>query len=425
MDCMNIIESIVGSFFEIASILSLLKVFREESQRNNNILAYAFCAVTALYIAIVNYYGLGRFLLLFSYGAIVVYAVGFYHFPLKRGIFLVCTSIILVGLIELLVYAPVSLLQKLQVPDTVILLIAVTATFAVSSMIPKYNLFLRLREGMSDEDLKGYYYSILACFVVIVTVMYFQKNGEMSFLEGLYLFTAVGIIMVSAYKISVYRRELKLQKEYSQVYGEVVREIRERQHKFTNQLNAVYSLCYLYDSYEELVQKLKEESGVLQNYVMPAKLLVLEEPVVVAHVYQKMCEALDRGICLEMELSSGVKELGIPEIYLVEVIGNLLDNAMDEVDRRGLGETVYLEIHPEGESVCICVSNEHEKIPHAVYKEFFKRGYSGKGAGRGEGLAYVKKIVHRYRGELEVGNVMRKEKNCFYIKILFPVKKSK
>ena len=153
---MERIEEIVvtiSSFFESASILSLLQVFREGDQRKINIRTYAFCAVVALYIAIVNHYGLGRFLLLFSYGAIVVYAVGFYHFPLKRGIFLVCTSIILVGLIELLVYAPVSLLQKLQVPDTVILLIAVTATFAVSSMIPKYNLFLRLREGMSDEEI--------------------------------------------------------------------------------------------------------------------------------------------------------------------------------------------------------------------------------------------------------------------------------
>ena len=64
---------------------------------------------------------------------------------------------------------------------------------------------------------------------------------------------------------------------------------------------------------------------------MPAKILILESPLVVAHVYQKMYEAREAGIDMELDLRCGLQDLKIPEIYLIEVLGNLLGNAMDEI----------------------------------------------------------------------------------------------
>lgn len=211
----------------------------------------------------------------------------------------------------------------------------------------------------------------------------------------------------------------KLLKDYFSVYGEAIQEIRERQHKFINQLNAVYSLCLLYDSYEELVQKMQEELENLKDYIMPAKILILENPIVVSHVYQKMCEANENNIELKMDFSCGLDTIDIPEIYLVEIIGNLLDNAMDEVKTRQLGEKVYFAVFQSEEGICIQICNEHEKIPYSEYKEFFKRGYTSKGKGHGEGLAYVKKIVHKYRGIIDVENILLNNRNCFSIKVIF------
>ncbi len=46
----------------------------------------------------------------------------------------------------------------------------------------------------------------------------------------------VAIIALSSYKLNKYRYEVKLRTEYSEKYGEVLEQIRERQHKFSNQL---------------------------------------------------------------------------------------------------------------------------------------------------------------------------------------------
>lgn len=246
-------------------------------------------------------------------------------------------------------------------------------------------------------------------------------GNEMIVIVSCFLGTT-GILMLIKVGISDWYWKIKLSKMlkgYFSVYGEAIQEIQERQHKFTNQLNAIYSLCLLYDNYDDLVQKMQEELDNLKKYTMPAKLLILENPIIVSHVYQKMCEANKSNIELKMNFSCGLDTIDIPEIYMVEIIGNLLDNAMDEVKSRRLGEKVYFVVFQSEEGICIQVCNEHEKIPYSKYKEFFKRGYSSKGKGHGVGLAYVKKIVHKYRGDIEVGNIVMNNQNCFSVKIIF------
>lgn len=238
--------------------------------------------------------------------------------------------------------------------------------------------------------------------------------------EGFFLLMAVLAVVCAAYKISVYYYEWKVRKEYSEAYKNMIDMIRNRQHKFMNQLNAVYLLFELYDNYEDLVREQAKELKSLKEYMMPNRLLVLERPLMITHVYQKMCEAMDKGIDLQINLSCSMQEVGVPDVFLIEIIGNVLDNAMDEVVMRGQDEVVYLFIFRDQGRVYIHICNEHEKIPYAVYKNFFRRGYSSKGENRGLGLPYVKRIVDKYRGSIEIGNEEIQGKNCFCVKISFP-----
>lgn len=420
MAWISTIRDFVSSFFEVASMLAVLTVFEKEKQKSGSAPKFIFSAAIAAYTLIISLCNANQLFMLLNYVAIAGFSVLVYKFPIKKGIFLTCFTIIFVGTLELLMYILLTFLYKLEINNSVVQLVVVGMTYCISFAISQLKLS-KIQDNLSNDSIKGYYYSIFACVMVIVTVMYFKFNKGISVLEGIYLLIAIGVVLVSAYKISVYRYELRIQKEYSEVYGEVVSEIRERQHKFTSQLDAVYSLTVLYDNYEELVEKMREKLESLRYYIMPAKLLILEEPLVIAHVYQKQCEAVERNIEMEMQLSCSLHNLGVPEIYLVEIIGNLLDNAMDEIVAGGLGEKLYLEIFPQREygQICIQVLNEHEKILPSVFSEFFKKGYSSKGKNRGEGLPYVKKIVNKYRGKLEVGNIERNGKNCFFIKVMF------
>lgn len=84
---------------------------------------------------------------------------------------------------------------------------------------------------------------------------------------------------------------------------------------------------------------------------------------------------------------------------------------------RKKNEEICFKISFIDEKVCISVSNEHDKIPYNTYSQFFDKGYSQKGENRGLGLLYVKKIVRKYNGYIEIGNIKRSQKNYFEIRI--------
>ncbi len=152
---------------------------------------------------------------------------------------------------------------------------------------------------------------------------------------------------------------------------------------------------------------------------MPDTMMVLGRPLVIAHIYKKMCEAENMGIVMKTQFSCSLKDINIPDIYLIEIIGNLIDNAMEETISRKLNENIFVSISTDIEEVCIHIYNEHSRIPYSVYNKFFEQGFSTKGDRRGAGLPYVKRIVNRYGGRIEIGNTEFNGKNCFSVFIYF------
>ena len=152
---------------------------------------------------------------------------------------------------------------------------------------------------------------------------------------------------------------------------------------------------------------------------MPNKILILERPLVITHIYNKLCEAKEKNIDVTTEFSCSLNDISIPDILFVEIIGNLLDNAIEEVEKDVKREKVIFSILENQDEVCISVSNEHIKIPYEQYGQFFAEGYSTKGESRGIGLPYVKKIVENYSGRIDIGNVELDGRNYFTIRIYF------
>ena len=256
---------------------------------------------------------------------------------------------------------------------------------------------------------------ISIAFGVIVNMINFDEG--MTFGEGLYLFLLVCIFLIMIYKISKEQIELEVRREYEKRYDEVISEIRARQHKFTNQLNSIYSLHKLYDNYDELVEHQMIEMERLNQYAMPNKILILERPLVITHIYNKLCEAKEKNIDVTIEFSCSLNDISVPDILFVEIIGNLLDNAIEEVEKSVKREKVLFSISEKQDEICISVSNEHIKIPYEEYRKFFNEGYSTKGESRGIGLPYVKRIVENYSGRIDMGNVELDGSNYFTIRL--------
>lgn len=412
---------IINTLFEITGIFFFIQSLVSKDRKRKWFWCIVLFATVLFFVAVVNVFQCDRKLLLLCYGVIIVFTSFYYRLGIKESILYTIIAVVAVSMIELIVYIPLRLLGRLGLNDSIITFIAVCITVCICILFAQIQIISWIKNWMKFDKNRFYYLSVIASVMVIIAIIYFKERREMSLLEGIYLLAALVILFISVYRITFYQKELKLHKQYSAVYGEAIREIRERQHKFSDQLDAIYGLYRVYDNYDDLVQKQKEQLGRLREYVMPAKILILESPLVVAHVYQKMYEAKEAGIDMKLDLRCGLQDLKIPEIYLIEVIGNLLGNAMDEILARGKGEKLYLSIYQLKSTVYIQVYNEHDRIPIETFKKFFERGYSSKGEGRGVGLHYVKKIVHQYGGELDVGNIKVEGKYCFSIKVSFEV----
>ena len=179
-------------------------------------------------------------------------------------------------------------------------------------------------------------------------------------------------------------------------------------------MDAVYSLHKLYGDYKMLVEVQREYLGKLEDYEMPADVLVLENPIIIAHVYEKIMEAQEAGIHIKMKLSCELSDCGVKDIHMIEIIGTLLDNAIQDMVENGKTKFLRLEIKRE-EGISIRVANPHEKLKISELKKMFDKGFSSKGEGRGIGLYNVKQLAKKYKIDFMIENKIFEDENyiCF------------
>ena len=116
------------------------------------------------------------------------------------------------------------------------------------------------------------------------------------------------------------------------------------------------------------------------------------------------------GISVEYEINIGNLECNMPIHKMVELLGNLLNNAMEAVMKTE-NRKVYVMMREDVNCIQIEVFNESQMIDEKKLKEFFKRGYSDKGEKRGYGLYNVRKICEEYHAAIACKNEIRKGEN--------------
>lgn len=406
-----------NSLMEITSILFLVEAMgaeRYEKKRTVRLIVYIL--LSGFTIA-ANINEMNKFLFLLCYP--LFFLLVFYESRQRKVLTLICLciGILLVSIIELIAYIPIGIITNFFELKIDLSFLAVFLALLACYIIRKKEILLLIQHWLKEMGKKLYIEIFVASIMIGIPLIFSKFNMGFSFTEGTYLILMLSVLLIAMYKIEVYRKELSIKNNYEGKYTETIELIRARQHKFMNQLDSIYLLFELYSDYDKLVEKQKESLGQLKEYLLPNKILILERPVVVTHIYSKMCEAEDRGIILHTDFSCSLHEISIPDIMLIEITGNLLDNAMDEVAERGQDERIYFNIYKEEAWSVLEVCNEHSVIPYEEYRRFFEQGYSNKGEKRGTGLPYVKKIVNKYAGKLEVGNVRIFDANCFSIKV--------
>ena len=141
-------------------------------------------------------------------------------------------------------------------------------------------------------------------------------------------------------------------------------------------------------------------------------LLKISDKVLAGFLYTKL-SAVVKPIEFEVELGNGTIISRTPERDIIEVIGTLIDNAVDACDDENNHIRIYISSegadtpYKEDDKLIFEIMNEHPTVPMSSFEKFFEKGWSTKSGGSGErgfGLYNAKRLVKLHKGEITVDN---------------------
>lgn len=234
-------------------------------------------------------------------------------------------------------------------------------------------------------------------------------------ISGILVLTVILCIHGLLYRIKYQEKQAELEayKTYSVAFSDLITQIRARQHEFDNHISALCNLHYICKDYDELVsEQSKYAKDVIGNNRFH-RLLVSGNPVIAGFLYGKLSSIQEQGI--EVTYTFHISEFTskIPVYLVVELIGNLLKNAVEAVKTQQVEKQIHLSCTENENEFCLGVRNRSKKIPLDEMGRFFEKGYSSKGSGRGLGLYNVKEICEKYGVDIVCDNTEVDDKNWF------------
>lgn len=260
--------------------------------------------------------------------------------------------------------------------------------------------------------------------IILAALVQFKLEYKMGIFTYIILIFFIGmyiVFYVGYMKLQNAIREkdesLCLHKKYEQSYEELIQDIRIKQHDFNNHITAIYGQIYTCDSLEELVDVQKAYCEKLVTDTQLYKLLRFKDTVISGFLYQKLCGIDKRKIKLKCDVKTDNFKVSMPETVLVEILGILIDNAIEEAEKTDEKEIV-VSVEGKENGIQISVENSSRPIADTELSSMFDLGSSTKGEKRGIGLFKVKKYCLEYGVQIIVEVDRHREPIFFIIRIL-------
>ena len=176
--------------------------------------------------------------------------------------------------------------------------------------------------------------------------------------------------------------------------------LRKQRHDFMNHLQVVFSLLELGDGDEAM----KYVESIYSDIKKVGSALRTDIPAVNALIAAKRQDCADRGIDLELRITSGWHDLPVSGWEMCRVFGNLIDNAREALleDADNPNRRIVLGIDETPGAFSFRVANNGPAIPLQLQRSIFQMGFTTKSEGHGSGLSIVEEILKRYGGDIRV-----------------------
>lgn len=203
--------------------------------------------------------------------------------------------------------------------------------------------------------------------------------------------------------ISIFRDRTEVIKMAEELSGirYMLDALRAFNHEFMNKLHVI--LGYLHIGEVDNAVEYITHTTLLSSQAVREVVNQLHVSRLAALVIGKMMQANELGIQLKLKNDSicSNEALFLPMDCYVTVIGNLLENAIEELNRISFAvKEVKLGIYCTPDYNLIVCEDTGGGIPDDIRSHIFEQGVSGKGENRGTGLTLIRDIVERYHGSI-------------------------
>lgn len=177
--------------------------------------------------------------------------------------------------------------------------------------------------------------------------------------------------------------------------------LRAQNHEFMNKLHTISGLIQL-EEYDEALAFISDVAKT-RNNISIVLTKNIKNSSVSALLLSKYNKAEECRIKLIIDEESRLTKL--PDYMnsedIVSVIGNLLENSLDEVKSDGTG-TVDIKIFQNEEALTIQVKDNGQGIPPEYRGNIYTQGFSTKKDQRGDGMFIVKNIIEDFGGTISL-----------------------
>ncbi|MDY6229187.1 MULTISPECIES: sensor histidine kinase [unclassified Clostridium] len=267
---------------------------------------------------------------------------------------------------------------------------------------------------LKDIDLESYIDDNLLMSNVILNIFTFFMILRLIYhseiISNMVVIEIIGLIFVNIlFNISFYKnmhkkiirnKNMEVKNAYNPLLDEIIQNIKANEHEYKNHIGMLFSMIQVSNSIPELKERAEKYIGNIQNTNILSKVLDVESTIIKSVLYSKLVECDQLGISISYEIKTNLEDSLLDDTEITIILSNLLNNAI-EASKNTINKDIKVDIR-KFERYKIEVKNNITGLninPNEI-EEFFKKGFSSKGNGRGYGLYNVKKIVKKHKGAI-------------------------
>ena len=264
-------------------------------------------------------------------------------------------------------------------------------------------------------------------FLVIVFLYYvkfqFEEKRTIDIIHIIFFllltlaFIFIGQKQKAIFKLENENLKLELESMYGTAYEELLEQVRRRQHDYKNQISALYSMQLTATSLDELVKMQSEYVDILaKESKFDSVLTKCNNPILAGYIYNVCLKYEKLGFDMRVETIINNNEINVKTKDVIEILGVLVTNAAEN-QNENMEKKMILKVSDDRNKIKIEVSNLAKYKTVNDIENMFKYGFSTKGENRGIGLDCVKRLVHKYDGDLFVQNTSFEKENWLEFRI--------